>query len=254
MEGRGLELGELRLPALVVRAGEETQRSFVEFFVANIRNKNTRKAYARAVGSFLGWCEVRGLTLAGIDPIAVSAYIEGHPGSAPTVKQHLAAIRMLFDWLVRHGSLKMNPASVVRGPRYVTKKGKTPVLEAEDARHLLDTIYIGDINDTANLKGLRDRALIGTMLYSFARVGAVVNMALGDYYHVGRRSWLRLLEKGGKHHEVPVHHTLIEYLDAYIEVGGTREQESTFVPEFRPQQAALGAAAGRAGCATDVEA
>ena len=157
----GLELKGLGLPALIAWAGEQTQRSFVEFFVANIRNPNTCKAYARAVGSFLGWCEVRGLELDRIDPIAVSAYIEVHPGSAPTVKQHLAAIRMLFDWLVRCGVLKTNPASVVRGPKYVIKKGKTPVLEAEDARRLLDSIDMGE------LKGLRDRALIGTMLYSF---------------------------------------------------------------------------------------
>ena len=180
---RGLELQGLGLPAVIAREDERTQRSFVEFFVANIRNKNTRKAYAQAVGRFLGWCEVRGVTLERIDPLVVSAYIEVHPGSAPTVKQHLAAIRMLFDWLVRHGVLRSNPASVVRGPKYVIKKGKTPVLEAEDARHLLDSI------DTGNLKGLRDRAFIGTMLCSFARVGAVVNMELGTTTSAGRAGY-----------------------------------------------------------------
>lgn len=232
----GERLEGLGLPALIARADEETQRTFVEFFVANIRNPNTRIAYAQAVGRFLAWCEVRGIGLEQIDPIIVSAYIEVHPGSAPTVKQHLAAIRMLFDWLVRHGVLRMNPASVVRGPKYVIKKGKTPVLEASDARRLLDSIEVGE------LKGLRDRALIGTMLYSFARVGAVVNMQVGDYYHIGRRSWVRLHEKGGKHHEVPAHHTLQEYLDAYLIATKLEDKKAPLFQTFNRKRALSGQA------------
>src|SRR5439155_19767527 len=85
------------LPNLIVNAGERATRTFLEFFVATIRNKNTRMAYARAVSGFLVWCEERGLTLERIQPLTVAAYIEKHPGSPPTVKQHLAAIRMLFD-------------------------------------------------------------------------------------------------------------------------------------------------------------
>ena len=58
--------------------------------------------------------------------------------SPPTVKQHLAAMRMLFDWLVVRQVLEMNPAAAVRGPKHVVKRGKTPVLEADEARQLLD--------------------------------------------------------------------------------------------------------------------
>jgi integrase len=126
------------------------------------------------------------------------------------VKQHLAALRMLFDWLVTGHVLDTNPAHAVRGPRYVVTKGKTPVLAADEARQLLDSI------DTTTLKGLRDRALIGVMVYTFARVNAVLGMKVKDYYTEGRRGRVRLHEKGGKEHDVPCHHTLEQYLDEYI--------------------------------------
>jgi site-specific recombinase XerC len=144
------------------------------------------------------------------DARVVAAYVEKllKDGlSKPTVTQHLAAIRMLFDWMVVGGTLAMNPASAVRGPKYVIKKGKTPVLTPEEARLLLDSI------DVTELSGLRDRALLAMMVYSFARVSAVVGMNVEDYYQQGKRWWVRLHEKGGKHHEVPAHHKTEEYLD-----------------------------------------
>lgn len=159
--------------------------------------------------------------------MTVAAYIEELTKTrAPqTVKQHLAAIRVLFDWLVVGQVMPFNPASSVRGPRYSIKKGKTPVLSAEDARKLLDSI------DISHVVGLRDRALIGVMVYSFARVSAVVQMKVRDYYPNGKRYWIRLHEKGGKFHEVPVHHTAEEYLDAYIEAAGIAGEKNK--PLFR---------------------
>ena len=205
--------------------GERAQYKFIEYFTATIRNVNTREAYARAVYQFLAWCDAHELRLATIDPISVAAYIEGHEGSAPTVKQHLAAIRGLFDWLVVNQVVPFNPASSVRGPKHVVKKGKTPVLSPEDTRQLFESIPVGTV------VGLRDRALIRVMLYSFARVGAVINMLVGDYYHVGKSSWLRLHEKGGKFHEVPAHHKAQEYLDTYLGAAGIRRQKKR--PLFR---------------------
>jgi hypothetical protein len=110
--------------------------------------------------------------LADIEPLHVAAYIEALQATAakPTVKQHLAAIRMLFDWLIIGQVLAINPAHAVRGPKHVIKRGKTPVLTEDQARRLLESI------DTSSLVGLRDRALIGVMIYTFARVGAVVGM------------------------------------------------------------------------------
>ena len=117
---------------------------------------------------------------------------------------------MLFDHLVVGQVLPFNPASAVRGPKHVVRTGKTPVLTATEARHLLDTI------DVDSLVGLRDHALIAVMLYSFARVSAAVGMTVADYYTRGKRSFFRLHEKGGHYHVVPVHHTAQASVDTYI--------------------------------------
>jgi integrase/recombinase XerD len=207
------------LPRLIVAAGEDASRRFVEFFVATIRNRNTRRAYARAVGTFFAWCEARDFTLAQIEPVVVAAYVEQHPGSRPTVKQHLAAIRILFDWLVTGQIVKVNPAWSVRGPSHVVKRGKTPVLSAAEARTLLDSIA------TTTIVGLRDRALIGLMIYSFARVSAAVGMNVEDYFCQGKRWWFRLHEKGGKRHDVPAHHNAEAYVDAYLEAAGIASEK-----------------------------
>ena len=210
------------LPKLITNAGRRAEKRFVEFFTANIRNKNTRLAYLRAIRDFCRWTEERGFSLELLEPVTVAAYIEAlsKTHSKPTVKQSLAAIRVLFDYLVVGQVIPMNPASSVRGPKYVIKRGKTPVLTAEDTRKLLDSI------DTRSTMGLRDRALIATMVFSFARVSAVINMKVSDYYQIGKRVWLRLHEKGGKHHEVPCHHKAEEYLDEYLKALGPEKDSS----------------------------
>lgn len=214
------------LPAAVGRAGEAAAWRFIEFFAATIRNRNTRYAYAEAVSQFFAWCEKhRVYTLEQVKPIVVASYIENHSGAAPTVKQHLAAIRMLFDFLVIGQIVPMNPASSVRGPKHVVHRGKTPVLKADQARTLLDSIKVDSVI------GLRDRALIGLMCYTFARVSAVVHMRVEDYYENGKRSWIRLHEKGGKRHEVPAHHNAEAYLDAYLAAVGILAEKKS--PLFR---------------------
>ena len=134
------------------------------------------------------------------------------------MKQHLAAIRMLFDWLVTGQVIPLNPAHAVRGPKHSVKKGKTSVLSAEEMRTLLDSI------DTTKLIGLRDRALIALMGYTFARVGAVIQMKVEDYYIQNRRGWVRLHEKGGKVNELPCHHNLEQFLDEWLASVGARGQ------------------------------
>ena len=205
------------LPALIVDAGPDAVARFLEFFAGRIANPRTRAAYGRAVGQFLAWCEARGLDLEAVSPLHVAAYIRTHPGSVPTVKQHLAAIRVLCDWLVVSQVLPVNPAAAVRGPKHVVTKGATPVLTPAEARKLLEHI------DTGTLAGLRDRALFSVMLYSFARVSAVLGMRRQDYFRQGSRGWLRLHEKGGKRHDVPAHHRAAEALDEYLEAGGLED-------------------------------
>src|SRR5208337_34522 len=143
------------VPAILANAGENAATKFLEFFAARIRNLNTREAYARACAQFLAWSEQHVNDIRAITPMHVAAYIEQHPGSPQTIKQHLAAIKMLFDYLVISQIVPVNPAAPVKGPTHVVKRGKTPVLSVEDARTLLDSIPLD------SLQGLRDRALIG---------------------------------------------------------------------------------------------
>lgn len=213
MNGLALSSGSIQLPVLVSHAGERAGMRFLEFFSANIRNPNTRRAYARAVNEFLSWCHSVGVPdLLAVAPLHVATWIELQTQTlaAPSVKQRLAAIRHLFDWLVVGQVVPHNPAASVRGPSHSARSGKTPVLDPSEARQLLDSL---DISTPA---GLRDRALIGLMVFSFARVGAALSMKVEDVYTQHRRLWVRLREKGGKQHTMPCHHLLEEYLHAYL--------------------------------------
>ena len=207
-------LADPSVPALVAAAGVAARTRFLEFFAAQIRNRHTRRAYAIAVREFLAWCETAGVaSIADVKPLHVAAYVEqlGRERSAPTVKQRLAAIRHLFDWLVTGQVMPVNPASSVRGPSHSVKRGKTPVLDPSEARALLDAI------DVTKPVGLRDRTLVALMVYSFARIGAALAMKVEDAYVQNRRLWVRLHEKGGKRHEMPCHHNLEAYLHDYID-------------------------------------
>ncbi len=147
----------LALPALIASADDATRLRFLEFFAVTIRNAHTRRAYARAAGDFLAWVAARGVTsLRAVQPLHVGAWIEAMGGemSAPSVKQQLAGVRRLFDWLVMGQAMPVNPAASVRGPAHSQRRGKTPVLAPEEARRLLDTI------DMTTPAGLRDRALL----------------------------------------------------------------------------------------------
>src|SRR5215213_297301 len=228
------------VPAAIAGAGDHAARRFLEFFAATIRNKNTRMAYYRAACSFFAWLEQRGVAeLVDIEPLHVAAYVEALQDTAakPTVKQHLAAVRMLFDWLVIGHVLAVNPAHAVHGPKYVVHRGKTPVLNEEQARRLIESI------DTSTVVGLRDRALIGVMTYAFARIGAVVAMRVDDYYPNGKRWWVRLHEKGGKRHEMPTHHKLEAFIDEYLAATGIRDDGKG--PLFRTARGRTGKLTGK---------
>jgi site-specific recombinase XerD len=204
------------VPAIIADLGDQAGGRYVEFFTANICNPNTRRAYARACSRFFAWCEQRGLTVTAIRPHDVALYVERLQieRSAPSVKQQLAAVRMLFDWMVVGQIVPANPASAVRGPKHVVKTGTTPVLEGDEWRKLLDSIPI------ITLRDLRDRALIATLTYSFARVTAALRMKIEDLRPRGAGWTIRLHEKGGKHHLMPCHHALAEALHTYINAAG----------------------------------
>jgi site-specific recombinase XerC len=131
-----------RVPELVAVAGDRASMRFLEFFAANIRNPHTRRACARAADEFLTWCAAAGVpSIDAVQPVHVATWIEAGTRelAAPSVKQRLAAIRHLFDWLVTGQVVPVNPVASVRGPRHVVTSGQTPVLDPSEARALLDS-------------------------------------------------------------------------------------------------------------------
>jgi len=215
------------LPPAIQSLGEKASFRFVEFFISNIRNKNTRAAYARAVWRFFE--RYPDLALKDITSMHIAAHIElleTEGLSTPTIKQHLAAIRMVFDFLVVGQVMPQNPAHSVRGPKHVVKKGKTPILYVEELKQLFAAI------DPSTDAGKRDRAIIGILFYTFARISAVVSLNREDVFVQNKRLWIRLLEKGGKVHEMPCHHTLEEYIHDYLDNSQITELEDPKTPLF----------------------
>ena len=184
---------------------------------------------------FFAWCDERGLTLTTIRPVDVARYIEARQQthSAPDVKQQLAAVRMLFDWLITGQVVPLNPAAAVRGPKHVVKTGKTPVLDGKEWRTLIESI------PTETLRDLRDRALIATLTYSFARITAALRMKVEDLRPKGAGWQVQLHEKGGKQHAMPCHHSLAEMLRAYIDAAGIADDRKGWLFRTSPGHNAM---------------
>ena len=212
----GLVLAETA-PAILERAGANALFAADEFFRATINNPHTRRAYGRAVGRFLAWCEENGVELTQITPGLAGRYLEGLDVSSPTKNQALAALRHFFDALVTRHAVPLNPFASVRGVKHSVMEGKTPELSIEQARELLDSIKVSSV------VGLRDRAVLGVLAYTGARVGAVARLRCGDLQDHGTQRVLRFREKGGKDREIPVRHDLDDWLALYIEESGIAE-------------------------------
>lgn len=212
---------------LAIASDRKTLKAFFSFFTDNIRNANTREAYHRNAIAFLRWCDEQALALPVIESFHVSTYVEllCRQKADSTVKQYLASIKMLYDWLLIRQVVTHNPAAAVRGPKLVIHRGKTPVLDEDTARSFFAAI------DTSHVVGKRDAAFVAIMTYALPRVSAVCGMLVGDYYRNGKTWWCRFSEKGGKHHEVPAHHKLVEYLDAYLDAAGIADDKKS--PLFR---------------------
>ena len=212
--------GAADAPAILTRAGDAARFAWDEFFGGQIENEHTRRAYLHAVQRFLAWCEARGLELHTIAPAAVGQYIRelqtrsATPASKPTRKLHLAAIRQLFDRLVVRHVVILNPAASVRGPRHAVAEGKTPAISPQQARQVLRSI------PTHKLVGFRDRAVIGVLIYTAARAGAVARLRLADFYTDGRQWFFRFDEKGGKLRHIPARHDLEGFISEYIRAAG----------------------------------
>ena len=213
-------------PAILQRAGKNALFAADEFFSAQVSNPHTRRAYGRAVSRFLAWCDEQGIELRQVTPGLAGRFIQEHPGEVITKNQALAALRRFFNTLVTRHAVVLNPFQSVRGRKHAVMDGKTPELTIHQARDLLASL------DTSHILGLRDRAVLGTLIYTGARVGALAQLRLQDLRDQGEHRVLRFSEKGGKEREIPVRHDLDEWISAYLEAGQLKTDPKN-APLFR---------------------
>ena len=232
-------------PAIIERAGAAARLAWEEVFEAETPNPGTRKAYRHAVRVFLAWCEACGVELVNITPGMVGHYFRAHTGSPATKKQHLAAVRKLFDKLVLRHAIIFNPALSVRTERYQVIEGKTPEIAVAQAEKLLASI------DASSVVGLRDRAVIAVLIFTAARVGAVSKLRLKHFEHDGSQWTLRFGEKGGKSREIPVRHDLQGFILAY-RAAANLEDEAKECPLFRTSLGRTGRLTGNRMTGIDI--
>jgi integrase/recombinase XerD len=199
---------------------EKTAETFLEILGARVRNRNTRSAYRVAWKSFLTFCSKRKLELEAVKAYHVGAWLDQHPGSKSTQRQHLAAVRLLFDHLLMRGVVEYNPAARARPPRLVRESSHTPVFEEAEIVAFLDSINL------SSLKDIRDRAIFCVLLYSWCRVSALIKLTVDDYYERAGQRWLRFQEKRGREHEVPVHSKAKEAIELWLEASGLASSQS----------------------------
>jgi integrase/recombinase XerD len=203
-------------PPPIEQAGNSARFARDEWFSAEMRNPHTQRAYGHAVRQFRGWCDAQALSLREVTPGLVGDYYNELRLSIPTKKQHLSALRCFFDRLVMRHAVLLNPAASVRGERYSVTEGKTPEITVDQERALLASI------PTADIVGLRDRAIAAVLIYTAARVGAVAGLAVGCFAQDGTQWSIRFLEKGGKISDIPARPDLAQYVLAYMDAAGLR--------------------------------
>ena len=191
-----------------------------------LTNANTRRAYDRRVREFFAWCEARELTLEQVSPGVAGRYMDGLRESAAGQRLAVAALRQFFDALTTRHAVSLNPFLSVHAPRRETHRSNTPEIKVEQARQLLASI------DTSRSIGLRDRAVLGTLTYTGARVGAVAQLRLQDLRDYGPYRTLAFRGKRGADREIPVRIDLDGWLSEYIETAGIRDDPKE-APLFR---------------------
>lgn len=232
--------GTASLPKVVQASGPNARYAYEEFF-AGLDSSHTARAYRHAVHRFLDHCSEMQTALAQVTPGMIAGYIKGlrseahgqkdesvraRPSSKPTRKLHLAALRHFFDKLVQRHAVPLNPALSVRGPRHSVQEGKTPAMEPKQIRELIESIPTTTKSQMPDLAGLRDRAVIATLVYTAARAGAVAKLRRGDFYTDGRQHYLRLDEKGGKMRSIPCRTDLEQFLEEYLDAAPPADQEA----------------------------
>lgn len=214
------------LPAMVERGGSAARFAWEEFIFGKLRNPYTRARYEHAIRKFLEHCDGLGKDLTNVSPRDVGSYLDSLDYAASTKKLHLSGLRHFFDTLVTRHVVVLNPAASVRGERLQVIEGKTPEITIDQCRRLMASV------DTSSVIGLRDHAILGILIYTAARVGAIAKLRFGDFYDIGEQYCLRFREKGGKQREIPVRHDLQRFIQDYIDASGLDPAEKA-MPLFR---------------------
>lgn len=226
LPGRSVPPQLAALPALILDAGVAASFAWEELFWGTLRNSHTRSAYRRPILRFLEWLILIETPLARVTPAHVGRFIDEYPGSVPSRKLALAALRAFFDVLAVRQVVFLNPAASVRGERYVVVEGKTPEISKTQLRQLLASV------DVSRPAGLRDRAILATLTFTAARAGAVAALRLGDFQWDGAQYHLRFQEKNGRLRQIPVRHDLQTYLIEYLSIFEWQTEDKN-LPLFR---------------------
>jgi site-specific recombinase XerD len=223
----GLSAGDLVPGSTSEYKRQKTAETLLNILEGRIRNPNTRNAYKTAWRSFFEFCSEYKLELERVKPYHFGLWLKRHPGSVATQRQHLAAVRLLFDHLLEKGVVELNPAARAKPPRLERERAHTPVFEHNEIKAFLQAIKLESLIDK------RDKALFAVLLYGWARVSAVAALKVEHYYERKGERWLRLHEKRGKIHEVPVHSKAREAIDQWLLASGLGSNPSApLLPAF----------------------
>ena len=195
-------------PLLSERAGRIACFAADEFFSARISNPETRRAYSRAVGWFLEFCEREDVEFNRVTPGLAGRFLRDLPVSPATKNQALAGLRHFFDALVTRHAVVLNPFHSVRGIQHQVLDGKTPEISLLQARRLFAAIELD------SPMGLRDRSMLGILITTGYRIGALCRLRIGDLRDHEEAGVFRFREKNGKEREIPVRDDLGEWIQA----------------------------------------
>lgn len=220
--------GELP-PQILLCSGQIAIKHYNDFLHLSIRSDDSRQTYKSALGLFFRFCDDHNISdILDIEPEHVRAYLDHRTkelGRVASARTHYSAIKSLFQYMVDKGYVSSNPAASVNYAFVDARKGKTPVIAAEDIRALLLSIPDdpNDPDNPAKQTDLRDRALIGLMAYTFVRIGGALSASVGDYRYDNGEMWLDMVEKGSKSHTLPITGAARDYIDSYIALCGLSE-------------------------------
>jgi integrase/recombinase XerD len=218
---------QIWIPASSNSKRQKMAETLLNVLEGRIANLNTRQAYKVAWLKFFSFCSEFGLELDRVKPYHFELWRKRHKGGVATQRQHLAAIRLLFDKLLENGLIEVNPAARAKVPRLKRRASHTTIFEEEEVKAFLGGIQMLSMID------LRDKALFTTMIYTWSRVSAVIALKVENYYLRQKVRWLRLNEKAGNIHEVPVHAEARQAIDRWLlESGLGEDPQAPLFPAF----------------------